>query len=732
MRKLGVYVATIFVAGAILATAIVIAVPALGNVVDAGDGEHGELDLDKIGEYAVRSEVFGADGTPLAVLHAEENREPVPLSEIPDNVKQAIIAVEDAQFYNHGGVNVRALGRALLENVQAGKVTQGGSTITQQLVKNVYLTTKQDFDRKTKEAVLALRLEQEMTKDEILEAYLNTVYFGAGAYGVEAAAETYWGMHVDQLGWGESAMLAAIISNPLAYDPTLHPEEAKVQRRLALDRMLELGIIDQAEHEGSDNWWLPTARCTGVAGPRPGTCGDVQQPTADSYVADAVVKELQDFAGHPEYDEVLGTTEAERYNAIFGGGLKINVTVDPVAQAAAEQAHDRTLTGAEASDAAAKGVTNAMVSVESATGAIRAFTGGRPWSQDSKYNVALQENGRQTGSTFKTFVLLTALEQGDIPDDVVGGAQCWKTPKGDKDPQYCPRGSGGTITSITRASSNAAFVRLGQTVGLNNVVDMAERLGITSAFNPQALSMPLGVFDVTPLEMASAYSAIPNGGIRQEPYLIESIEDRFGNVLWSHEQTPTRAFSSSTACYATEILQANVDGGTGTRARLAGYPAAGKTGTTDKNADVWFVGFTPQLTTAVWMGNPDNSETSMGSLGGTEQFGGKWPATIWRNFNQSYLDQVDAQLPGFASCPNPGRGGRPAAGAAEPFGTLNGGRAPTLAPPPRPEGEPAAEGDPAEQDPNATPAPDAPVTDGGAPPPGGGNGNPGNGGGGGN
>lgn len=740
VKQLATYLATIFVAGAVLAAATLVAVPALGTVIDSGNGEHGPLDLNKIDEYAVRSEVYGNDGGTIAVLHAAENREPVPLSEIPDKVKQAILAVEDAQFYDHAGVNVRALGRALLENVQAGEITQGGSTITQQLVKNVYLNSQQDFDRKTKEAALALRLEQEMTKDEILEAYLNTVYFGSGAYGVEAAAETYWGMHVDQLGWGEAAMLAAIISNPLAYDPTLHPAEAKVQRRLALDRMLELGIIDQAEHDGSDSWVLPAARCTGLTLVRPVTCGDVQQPTADSFVADAVKNELLDVDKHPEFNDSLGTTYGERFAAVFGGGLRIRSTIDPVAQAAAQDAHDHTLTGADASDADAKGVTNAMVSVENATGAIRAFTGGRPWGfinpdgTPNKYNVALQDKGRPTGSTFKTFVLLTAIEQGDITTDTVSGTGCWKRPKGDPDPSpYCVSGKGGTMTYITQQSSNGAFVRLGQTVGLSNVISMAERLGVTTTpdFDPENISTPLGPKDISPLEMASAYSAIPNGGVRQAPYLIESIEDRFGNVLWSHKATPSRAFTSTTACYATELLEANVDGGTGTRAKLSGYPSAGKTGTTEKNADVWFVGFTPQLTTAVWMGNPDDSKTSMGSLGGTEQFGGKWPATIWHNFNQSYLDQVKPKLPDFPTCPTPTRSGRPAAGAADPYGTLNGGRAPSdTSATPRTGG-----GGTATTDPNATAEPDAattpPAADAGAPVANA-NGNRGNGGGGGN
>ena len=673
MKKLGVYVATILVAGAVLAVAVIVAVPALGKVATAGEAQGPPIDLTRFADYAVRSQVYAADGSLLATLHGEENRQPVTLDQIPDTVKDAILAVEDAEFYQHRGVNLRALTRAMVENVQAGGVEQGGSTITQQLVKNALLNDERVLNRKVKEAALAIRLENQMTKDQILESYLNTVYFGSGAYGVQAAAETYWGKNVGELNWAEGAMLAALISNPVAYDPTVHPDSAKKQRDIALDRMVAYGAITREQASFAKSWALPTGRCTGVVGPRPADCGEIVQPPPDSYFVDEVKNELLDISNH-EYDTTLGTTYAERYNAVFGGGLRISTTLDPVAQAAAQNAHDTTWDAATASQAAEKGVTTAMVSLDSSTGAVRALVGG-PGFENFQYDIATHEPGRQTGSTFKTFVLLTALEQGVQPDDFVGGGGSWVNKGGTPDP-YVVAGTSGTLTSVVAASSNGAFVRLGQTVGLDHVVDMAQRLGVQSQFDPKAKSMPLGVFDVTPLEMASAYSAIPNGGIRQPQYFVDKIEDRNGKVLYTHAADPSRGFSQQTACLATQVLENNVQAGTGKNAQLGAQPAAGKTGTTESNSNTWFVGFTPYLTTAVWMGIPESNNAPMGNLGGREQFGGLWPATIFANFNKAYLADESKPVVDFPTCAPLPRSGRPAAGAGDPYGTLNGGSAP--------------------------------------------------------
>ena len=258
VRKVLMFVVTVVATGALLAGAVVIAGPQIVAIASAGSGDPQPLDLDAFDSYSVRSQVFASDGSLLATLHGDENREPIALDQVPEPVVQSILAVEDAEFYQHRGINARALARALVENVSAGGVEQGGSTITQQLVKNALLTNERSLERKTREAVLALRLEEEMTKDEILETYLNTVYFGSGAYGVQAAAETYWGRNVQDLSWAEGAMLAALISNPVAYDPTLYPEEATAQRAIAVDRLVSLGILTREDADFIAYFPVPT------------------------------------------------------------------------------------------------------------------------------------------------------------------------------------------------------------------------------------------------------------------------------------------------------------------------------------------------------------------------------------------------------------------------------------------------------------------------------------------
>jgi len=664
VSRIGQFLAAIAAGGVTLAVALILLVPSAITVATAGSGSDGPLDSSQFRDYAVRSQVFAADGSLLATLHGVENREPVDLAAIPQTVVQAVLSVEDAEFYLHGGINLRGLTRAFLENVQSGGVDQGGSTITQQLVKKALLSDDRVLSRKTKEIALAVRLEQQLTKDEILELYLNTVYFGSGAYGVQAAAETYWGKNVQDLGWAEGALLASVISNPVEFDPILHPVTSRERRRVALGRMVANAAITQEQADAFDEVPLPKGRCTEQDGPRPADCGTITQPPPDSYFVEQVKEELL-------ADPRMGATYEERYANVFGGGLKISTTLDPIAQDAAQAAHDTTFPDGVRADADAKGITTAMVSVDSSSGAVRALVGG-PGFDTFKYDIATHEPGRQTGSTFKTFVILAALEQGILPEDLVGGGGAWPNAGGTPDP-YVVTGGGGTLTSVTQASSNGAFVRLGQSVGIRNVVAMANQLGVSSQFDSKSKSTPLGVFDVTPLEMASAYSAIPNGGIFLRPYFIDRVESRSGKVFIEHEAVPKRAFTATTACLATQILTDNVRAGTGTNAQLGEQPAAGKTGTTESNSNTWFVGFTPYLTTAVWMGIPAEGTKPMGSLGGQEQFGGLWPAAIWRNFNRAWLDESSKPVVQFPTCPAASRPARAAAGADDPYGILNGG-----------------------------------------------------------
>ena len=664
VKKIGQFLVAIAAGGITIAVACALLVPSVLAVATAGSGGDGPLDSSQFEDYAVRSQVFAADGSLLATLHGVENRDPVPLDRIPDTVVKSVLSVEDAEFYQHGGINLRGLMRAFVQNVQTGGVDQGGSTITQQLVKKALLSDDRVLSRKTKEIALAVRLEQQLSKDEILELYLNTVYFGSGAYGVQAAAETYWGKNVEALTWPEGALLASIISNPVEFDPIVHPATSRGRRNIALGRMVSNNVISQSQAEEFDAVPLPTGRCTDRSGPRPAACGTISQPPPDSYFVEQVKQQLL-------ADPRMGATYEERYARVFGGGLKIRTTLDPVAQDAAQNAHDTTFPDAVRAEADAKGITTAMVAVEPSTGAVRALVGG-PGFESFKYDIATHEPGRQTGSTFKTFVLLTALEQGVLPGDFVAGGGSWPNRGGTPDP-YVVTGTGGTLSSVTLASSNGAFVRLGQTVGVDNVVAMAQRLGVTSQFDSRSKSTPLGVFDVTPLEMASAYSAIPNGGVHQSAYFVDRVESRDGRVFIDHQSAPTRAFSASTSCLATQILTDNVRFGTGTNAQLGEQAAAGKTGTTESNTNTWFVGFTPYLTTAVWMGIPAEGTKPMGDLGGREQFGGLWPATIWHNFNAAWVEATSSPIATFPTCPSASRGPQAASGASDPFGILNGG-----------------------------------------------------------
>jgi penicillin-binding protein 1A len=616
-------VAAVVVSGALVASSVVLITPLVASVAEAVDTEPPPIDLDRLDDFAVRSYVYAGDGSLLATLFGPENRQPVTLAEVPEPVVESILAVEDSDFWFHGGVNVLAIGRALFRNVDSGGVAQGGSTITQQLVKNALLNSDTTLNRKTREAALALELERQVSKEEILGTYLNTVYFGSGAYGVQAAAETYWGLSASELGWAEGALLAGLIANPSRYDPFTNPDEAGRQRSLALQRLVELGKLTREQADFIGLVPLPEQRCADNNSKGLPQCNlDQVSPSTGNYFVEDV---RQALLTDPRYG--LGDTGTERAASLYGGGLRITTTLDPGLQGAAEAT---AATGVPANDL---GVTAAMVSIENATGAVRAMVGG-PGYEQYRYNVVSQLPGRQTGSTFKTFVLLTALGQGAVPSDSIAGGGSFPNPAGTPNP-YNITGAGGTLTSITAGSSNGGYVRLGQIVGLTEVGETAERMGLRTDFGDYPISLPLGTLLTTPMDMASAFSAIANGGSRNPWYLIERVEDAQGNVLFEHEPEPTRALTQQVACLATNVLSEVVRSGTATRARLPNQVAAGKTGTTERNSDAWFVGFTPYLTTAVWMGNPD-ANVSMANLGGVANFGGTYPAALWRELNTIY------------------------------------------------------------------------------------------------
>jgi penicillin-binding protein 1A len=607
-------------------------VPQVATLLTASRSEAEPINLDPLPQ---RSLIYDKDGKLVGPLPAVENRAPVTLNEIPSVVKRAILSVEDENFYSHTGVNLRATMRALFTNVQAGGVEQGGSTITMQLVKNALPDpTKQGLARKSYEAILAWRIEQTMSKDEIFERYLNTVYFGNGTYGVQAAAETYFGKNAGDVTWPEAALLAAMIRDPRDYDPFTNAPLAIERRHIALQRLVETGDLTQGEADLYAFTPLPTSPSQVAAPPKDYFIEQVKQALLDD----------------PTFN--LGDDYTARYNAVFKGGLRIYTTLDPVLQLKAIDSRNSTLPNKDPNglfviggakqntDSACPKLndgaghclgTIALVSVEPSTGAVRNLVGG-PGFENFQYNLATHPNGRQPGSSMKAFVLAAALEQGITINDTIDGGQCAiKNPGGMPDP-YVQKGEGGvaSLTRQTAGSVNCAFLRLGQIVGVDKVIEQAKKMGITSPLR-NVVAAPLGVSEVTPLDMAGAYAAIANDGLFNPPYFVDKITDAAGNVIYEHEVKPTRVMSSQSARQEIVALQAVVTGGTATRAQIPGRPVAGKTGTTDGHGDAWFIGFTPQLATAVWMGNPE-TVVPMNSVGGINVFGGTFPALVWHNF----------------------------------------------------------------------------------------------------
>ena len=637
------------VAGVGLAGVGLALVPAMQELSDAGTSEEAVIDL---GPLDQRSYVYAADGSLLTTLQAEIDRQPVPLSEIPQHTIDAVLAVEDADFYAHDGVNIRSTLRALVRNVDEGTVVQGGSTITQQVIKAEY-GDQQTLGRKAREAVLARRLEELMTKDEILERYLNTVYLGNGAYGVQAAAETYFGVGVAELNMGHSAFLAGMIANPSEFDPIRNPEASIRRRDLALQRLVEVGHLTEEQRA-----YISTA-------PVPAEINQFNPETQD-YFVEEVKKQLFD-------DPRLGATREERQNTVFRGGLRIYTTLDRKAQLLATQSRNDVLAEIapegtptalvpippDPLTGAPRNATGAVVSIEPGTGAVRAMVGGAGFDSD-KYNVTTQGR-RSGGSTFKIFVVMALFENGYLPTDSVnGGGPCTfrDIPGMFPDPYRVENfansgGGGGSIMSQTLRSSNCAFVRLGQIVGIKNVIEQARKMGITTPLD-DVVSMPLGTKEVHPIEMAAAAASIADDGVYNAPYYVDRVEGPDGRVILAHEPDPRRASSPQSARLAAEVLERNVVSGTGTRARITGQHAAGKTGTAQNASDGWFVGFTPYLATAVWIGSTaDNEEVRIGGRGIT---GGSYPAEIWGRYMRAWHDGLEER--GYTEPDPPNRSSR--------------------------------------------------------------------------
>jgi penicillin-binding protein 1A len=565
------------------------------------------------------STLVSADGTPVYTFHAEENRKVVPLEEIPLHVRNAVVAIEDERFYRHNGVDLRAVLRALEANTSAGGVEEGGSTITQQYVKKVVLRDdSQTLSRKIEEASMAVQLERRYSKERILELYLNAIYFGNGAYGIEAAARQYFAKPVTELTLAEGALLAGLIQRPSGTDPYKAPDVALERRNVVLERMREHHFAASAEVD--------------VALTEPLTLGSATTPAAERYAAPYFVEEVKQWILD---DPRFGATAQDRRDLLFGGGLRIQTTLDLAAQASAEAAATTVLPNPN-------GPAVALVSVEPTTGYVRAMVGGRDFfgtGPNDKLNLATQ-GGRPSGSSFKPFTLAAALEEGIDAQTTFPAPACLDIPLPDAPAWHVCNAEGGnqgatTIVEGTVHSYNTLYAQLVLRVGPEKLVATAEKLGVRSPLDPN-LALVLGTDDVTTLDMASAYATFANRGIQVPPVLVTRITRADGTLLFQHEHTQTKVLSTDVADAVTAILEQVIQRGTGTRAQLD-RAAAGKTGTVDDYKDAWFVGYTPELATAVWVGFPGAQVSMRPPTTAITVFGGTYPAQVWQRFMSAAL-----------------------------------------------------------------------------------------------
>ena len=578
------------------------------------------------------STVYADDGTTvLATLSGPQFRQPVSLSQVSKILVAAVLDTEDHGFYVHGGFDIPAMVRAFMSDAQ-GQGIQGGSTIPQQLVKQLYLTSERTIGRKVREAVLADRLEQKYTKNQILQAYLNTIYLGSGSYGVQAAAESYFGVPASKLTLAQAALLAGMIQNPNGYDPVLQPAAARTRRSQVLQRMVVYGDITPAQQAAADNTPLP-ARIVPAA-----SATIVERDPVAGYYVNQVKDYLLDSSN------ALGGTYDERYAALFEGGLKVVTNLDPTMQAVAEQAV------ANDTPTNSGGFEEGLVSVDPNTGGVRALVGGTGATGAGAQQFDVMTQGqRQPGSGFKLFTLLAALEQGySVYDTVDGQGPCAILFPGNQDLAKTPikndEGPGGGTMGLVQATAksiNCAYIRLAHEVGLPNIVATAQALGISPVEVPHKVyddipSVVIGAAAVKPIEMAGAYAAVADGGVFHQPSFIQRISDRTGNVIYRGLDAGHRVFSTQVAAEADVALNAVVSYGTGTAAGIYNRPVAGKTGTTNNNVDAWFNGFTPQLETTVWMGNL-KGEVPIILPNYGPVYGADFPARTWHDYSAQVL-----------------------------------------------------------------------------------------------
>lgn len=588
---------------------VILLITMLGIVVVGGGfgyllaAENIRTDLPDI-QPSYTTHIYDIKGNEIAVVHAEEDREPATIDKVPNHLKNAFLAVEDARFYQHIGIDVRGIMRALWENIRHQSVMEGGSTITQQLARNYYLTQEQSYHRKIQEMFLALKIEHRHTKDEILELYLNQIYFGRGAYGVQAASKAYFGKNVEDLDLNECAMLAGIPKSPNYYSPMDNMEAAQERKAVVLNQMAKYGYISASTAQKT------AAEEVHLAKPVP-------KEGKANYFVDYVIQTMIDKYGA---------------DGLYKGGLKIYTTLDMDAQQAAEEAMKNL---PEMKDAnGLKQPQGALVAIDPHTGYIKAMVGGR--GTDMFNRAALAE--RQPGSAFKPFVFAAALESGYTPSTVVDDSPLniygWS-------PQNYNRGFSGSVPLqyACEQSLNVASVRVAQDVGIDKAINLAREMGISTIVmegdkNDVNLSTALGGMTkgVTPLELTSAYCTFANKGRYVKHTAIAKVLDRNGNVLEAYPMPDKtkQVLKEKTADYLNTMLRGVVARGTGTAANI-NETVAGKTGTTSDYHDAWFVGYVPDLVVGVWIGCDDNQQ--MGTM-----TGGTLPAHIWSIFMKKIIE----------------------------------------------------------------------------------------------
>ena len=611
----------------------------------------------------VPSVVYDDQGNVIAEFRTSGSNIPVPKSQIPAVIDNAVVSSEDHNFYHEGGVSIRGTLRALYDDVVHGAAVQGGSTITQQYVKGAYTGSSRTILRKIREAILASQLSRQLSKSEILYRYVSDSYFGEGAYGVGAAAETYFRTPVSKLDASQAATLAGVLPAPSAYDPLVDLADAEARRETVLGLMHRYGYLDASQYQLAMRQRLALVQDVKPGVPVTAVFPPQQVPAKYPYFVDYLKRYLQ---------SVIPAEE------LYGGGLQIQSTLDPTDEQAAQNSIDKTLAGTSPP------LDMALASVEPATGYVKALVGGRDFSQSQvnlalggcptqppasdHYNIEVTAScwgggmitggaeGLPAGSSFKVFTLAAALQQGvsldrtySGPPSITIGGQTFHNDEFEGGGYY-------SLREATWLSLNTVYVQLADQIGIKSIAQMAKAMGIESAwFSPQVhgLSYTLGVIDVSPLDMASAYGVLADQGTRVPPSPVVRVVDSSGKVLIDDTRpSGTRVLPASTAGTETEVLQGVISRGTGYPNAVINRPEAGKTGTTDSCTNAWFVGYTPQLSTAVWMGHLTTNTEPLTDVDGVPcVYGGTLPAKTWAG----YMSKALAGLPpaNFATPPQP-------------------------------------------------------------------------------